>query len=305
MCFIHFNPFHPSLVICEKKIYIPWPHEVLTKCPRAVLATSRTWVTCFSGHLCEENLDMSSWYFMMSCLNLSNNSDSCIVIWAHIVIQHTKNSRQMDWIHQVPLTGQDSSRKASSRAFNIRCTRAEVKCSLKGVGANGEPGRNSINSAQTSEMLKWCAVQVNLMFQTSDSSVCQRTCYTSCEFRNAVAGSLSDKATIHDNKEPTKERKYTKGPKIISKQKCTGFFQFSTCSFHERLFWHPSFHNHQSSRTAWLGARQASTYASSTPRTSWKIQKTKKACCVNTSRHHNAPHHAKLLSKCATNNLHL
>ena len=60
-----------------------------------------------------------------------------------------------------------------------------------------------------------------------------------------------------------------------------------------------------SSRTAWLGARQASTYASSTPRTSWKIQKTKKACCVNTSRHHNAPHHAKLLSKCATNNLHL
>ena len=208
MCFIHFNPFHPSLVICEKKIYIRWPHEVLTKCPRAVLATSRTWVTCFSGHLCEENLDMSQQVV------LSNNSDY---------------SRQMDWIHHVPPTGQDSSRKASSRAFNIRCTRAEVKCSLKGVGANGEPGRNSINAAQTSEMLKWCAVQVDLTFQTSDSSVCQRTCYASCKFRNAVAGSLSDKATIHDDKEPTKERKYTKGPKIISKQKCTGFFQFSTC----------------------------------------------------------------------------
>lgn len=175
-------------------------------------------------------------FHMMSCLKLSNNSDSCIVIWAHIVIQHTKNSRQMDWIHQVPLTGQDSSRKASSRAFNIRCTRAEVKCSLKGVGANGEPGRNSINSAQTSEMLKWCAVHVDLMFQTSDSSVCQRTCHASCKFRNAVAGSLSDKATIHDDKEPTKERKYTKGPKIISKQKCTGFCQFSTCSFSWKTF---------------------------------------------------------------------
>lgn len=162
MCFIHFIHFNPFQSISSFPGNL-WKKDLHPMAPRGAHKVSKS---C-AGHV--PNLgDMLFWtslwgksrhvfmiFRMMSSLNLSNNSDSCIVIWAHIVIQHTKNSRQMDWIHQVPLTGQDSSRKASSRAFNIRCTRAEVKCSLKGVGANGEPGRNSINAAQTSEMLKW------------------------------------------------------------------------------------------------------------------------------------------------------